>query len=530
MRVAAPIGCGAGAPMISWRVMKSGKSVARIRRRGIGLMLAACGVLLAGGSITAGCTGEKRAGLASACLLSSECDGALVCTLGRCHAECATTKDCPTGNRCVKTDGASVCQLDIESACSTKVACALPLVCAADLECRNGCTVAEDCVKEQVCAVGGYCADAAEVNGEGRLLNAGSDAGPKGTGGAGGTGSGGSSGSDGTSGGKSGLGDASVGAGGTATGGAGAALDGGNRTDAGHENCANGVDDDHDDAIDCADPDCTSRACTNPVPVGFTGPVLAWFGETGKEPTCPVPWDTELLTGTTDLTCAPATCSCACEKATGETCGGSANVFFTPNVCPRDNAAGMTASGTCQAPNVTNPTYVTMIFGPVPGGGSCKADRTALVLPKPVWGTTGRLCSGAFLEGGCPGGELCAPAPEPGYARCVYRTGDVGCPTTAGGYTDKHLLYASDTDSRACACTCGGASGGGCTNQLTTYANGGCTGTPSSTVNSPNCAAIQNAQSFKFANAVATPGACTPTKSVTGGCGPAEPTTVCCEP
>ena len=54
-------------------------------------------------SVVAGVTGSgcgsdtpKRAGgLAAGCTLNSDCDSDLVCTFGRCHTECAATKDCP---------------------------------------------------------------------------------------------------------------------------------------------------------------------------------------------------------------------------------------------------------------------------------------------------------------------------------------------------------------------------------------------------------------------------------------------------
>src|SRR5262245_29662057 len=77
--------------------------------------------------------------LAEPCHANSDCGGDLVCALGKCHSPCANTKDCPMGQRCVKTDTSTACQLPAESKCTFNSDCTYPLICAIDRACRNQC-------------------------------------------------------------------------------------------------------------------------------------------------------------------------------------------------------------------------------------------------------------------------------------------------------------------------------------------------------------------------------------------------------
>jgi hypothetical protein len=149
--------------------------------------------------------------LAEGCSLDSDCSGSLVCSFGRCHAACRTSKDCANGGRCVELERGSVCLLEEEAPCSAQKSCAAPLVCAADMQCRTPCTGASACISNQVCAVGGICADTTEVGSDGVLRNAPARDAGGGSGGAPGTGGVGAGGTPGTGG---------VGAGGISAGGA----------------------------------------------------------------------------------------------------------------------------------------------------------------------------------------------------------------------------------------------------------------------------------------------------------------------
>ncbi|MBN2573080.1 MAG: hypothetical protein JXP73_00815, partial [Deltaproteobacteria bacterium] len=105
-------------------------------------------------ALAAACgSGDKKLELGGSCTLNSDCKDPLVCKLGGCHQACMQSRDCPTGERCVKVDGMGVCQQQTESACvyGGPATCKTPLVCAADNVCRNSCTTGGDCAGSQEC-------------------------------------------------------------------------------------------------------------------------------------------------------------------------------------------------------------------------------------------------------------------------------------------------------------------------------------------------------------------------------------------
>lgn len=190
------------------------------------------GVLGAGAFAVQGCsddTAEERAKLAQlaqGCSLNSDCATPLICAFQRCHTQCQESRDCPTGQRCVKTEDPAigVCQLPDEKDCGAgKPNCRGSQTCGPDAECRDGCTTDTDCFGGQKCAKQNVCAEPDELDADGNLKGLG-DAGTGGSGGSGGSGgTGGSGGSGGTSG--------SGGAGGS--GGTGGITDAGGDADAG---------------------------------------------------------------------------------------------------------------------------------------------------------------------------------------------------------------------------------------------------------------------------------------------------------
>ena len=99
----------------------------------------------------------------SVCLMNSDCDAPLACAAGRCHAQCAETRDC-ANSRCVKVLLVPVCLLPQESTrCSLHSDCVGGLVCARDLRCRNECIEDRDCVRNQKC-IQETCADLGEFD------------------------------------------------------------------------------------------------------------------------------------------------------------------------------------------------------------------------------------------------------------------------------------------------------------------------------------------------------------------------------
>jgi alpha-tubulin suppressor-like RCC1 family protein len=90
----------------------------------------------------------------TACTASSECDGALVCRLGRCRSECVSQRDCPPGLMCLlDPSGDGSCALPEESRCTASSVCAEGLMCI-DGACANACTTVAECPADSRCEEG----------------------------------------------------------------------------------------------------------------------------------------------------------------------------------------------------------------------------------------------------------------------------------------------------------------------------------------------------------------------------------------
>ncbi|HXU06702.1 MAG TPA: hypothetical protein VN903_37355 [Polyangia bacterium] len=239
------------------------------------------------------------------------------------------------------------------------------------------------------------------------------------------------------------------------------------------ENCRNGVDDDGNGLVDCADPACAAYACVAAAPSGWSGPVALWEGS-GTAPACPTVFDTMAYAGQGGLTAGNASCSsCSC-------IGAPCNVyiqFFDGATC---GAGTQTYSGNtlgCHSPPFT-PTFSRAYYSGVQQGITCTTPTGgAITRDTPAFQTTARACSSStvIVQGGCSAGSVCAPRSTSPYqtALCVYRTGTYPCPT---GYTVGHSYASGATDGRACsACNCTNLN---CYDaKVTEFSGASCTGT-----------------------------------------------------
>jgi hypothetical protein len=335
----------------------------------------------------------QAAGLSQGCTLNSECSDPLVCTFARCHQECMKDRDCTRGEeRCVKGASGYVCQLPVETDCSTDASvCKGTQVCGVDGECRDKCSKDDDCTAGQVCAASGECASTDptkdKLDDDGNILmdpfqdavpSSGGSGGKSGTGSGGGSSKGGASGKGGAtasggapemSGGGGAGGESPVSMGGTGSGGktsgSGGAISstggaGGEGGTAPFECPAGKADCDPADPYDC------ETFLTLPTSCGACGV------------SC------ESVHGTS--TCDPETLTC---KVTGECaqgyadCNGSGNdgcevtlATDTENcgACGRDCAGGTCNKGQCGAAVVFDPTGATGLsysyYGPAVLSGS----------------------------------------------------------------------------------------------------------------------------------------------------------------
>ncbi len=275
------------------------------------------------------------------------------------------------------------------------------------------------------------------------------------------------------------------GAGGMGTGGSG----GGGPT----EDCTNGVDDDLDLDIDCADAECTAIvSCVAPAPAGWTGFFTVYEGPAANFMGCPAEYPTEAFTGNSGLVAAQATCStCTCGTPTGRTCDladsiqtGDAQCGMA-TFCSADFTVSMAWNGTCEGmtqlpggqttcgmnANMTcsSSTGVacnqSVSMGPATiTGGSCTPSTVVPTKGTPTWDTLGVACGDPSMTAeGCNGQFSCLPKPDAGFltGACVMKSGVNACP--AGVFTKQHVFYTGFTDSRGCsACGCDAPAGGTC--------------------------------------------------------------------
>lgn len=230
----------------------------------------------------------------------------------------------------------------------------------------------------------------------------------------------------------------------------------------GSEVCDDGLDNDCDGKIDCADSNCTAGFACEEAPAGWTPIAFA----PAAPPACAA------STTASDLKVAAgdgnASCSCSCAGAGGSCATGS----FT-----------VTSSGeiTCAVAPVT---------GTVPATGNCLAIPTQFQAgaflkatpPAPPLSctpsatvngalTSGRQCQAARFGTGCGANQVCAPKAAAMMASCITKPGKNVCPA---GFAKRSTAGTAATDDRSCpGCTCNGPTP--CTGgTVSVYGNSAC--------------------------------------------------------
>ncbi|MBI4701862.1 MAG: hypothetical protein HY744_12040 [Deltaproteobacteria bacterium] len=226
------------------------------------------------------------------------------------------------------------------------------------------------------------------------------------------------------------------------------------------ESCTDGVDDNYDGLVDCADPLCSGYYCVAPVPNGWSGPAKLYVGG-GPAPACGGPWPGSTAGGEGALSAPAATCAaCGCGAPSGMSCGVGSTALWNSHTC--DNLLGTV---TPPAPNVCKGFSVGALDSAMGNkattlGGSCQPAGGEATAAPATFANQALLCTGASTGAGC-GSNVCAPKPGQSYATCVHKSGDVACPGSP--YTVKYVIYESVSDTRACtACTCAAPVGAAC--------------------------------------------------------------------
>jgi hypothetical protein len=310
---------------------------------------------------------------------------------------------------------------------------------------------------------------------------------------------------------------------------------GGSGGTAGGENCTNGVDDDGDQDIDCADSDCTTHLCAAPAPPGWSGPVTVVVSAVAQAlPSCAGAWpssaDHDHGLDAPDAECSKCSCSSPsvqCTLAgvvihTGTSCSGSVEQTLSPQ------ASGVCSSFTSQDMDTLEGLQSQA------SSGSCTESGGTASLPPVAWTEHARICEGAVFGLGCEDSDPCVPAPTGPFQLCVTQAGNQACPT---GYGDKTLLYGGFTDTRGCSsCSCGSAQNAQCNSATEIWNVPNCAGGPDATVPNDGVACLHehllvvSSGSFMF-TAAGNAGACpTAGGAPNGTATETDPTTVCCRP
>ena len=280
----------------------------------------------------------------------------------------------------------------------------------------------------------------------------------------------------------------------------------------GEEICDDGIDNDCNGAIDCADRACTDGfACVDPPPEGWTSILVA----DDKRPPCPAayttPTDVRVVEGD-----GAATCACDCgnncgatitlTKATEATCTTvSSTDTFQPNTTKCTGKAFDLASG--------------FTVATVDAGACTPTDTTT----KDAL-TDGRTCTPrSSAAAGCEGAQRCIPKAS-GFDVCIAKAGGAVCPSS--GFTNQRRSGTTANDQRTCVgCSC---SSSPCTVALDLWTHPTCQGSFNLEITSV-CAANDFLNNVKAYQTKATSGCTQATPSVPHGAIDFEnEQTICC--
>lgn len=222
------------------------------------------------------------------------------------------------------------------------------------------------------------------------------------------------------------------------------------------EDCLDGLDNDLDGAIDCADADCTTGfTCTDAPPTGWTSVTLEQ-GQ-GAAPS-PMPCNDgampeSLFTGPAG----PAECSaCSCGALAGNTCNAPGlSCYVGSNNCGngQQNWTNNFANGNCAKPDIGlafNLSCRLSSATSVGQTGSCPPS-TSDFQNKDTWAGWAQACAIQTGSGGCAPGTVCAPKPTAAQSLCVRQEGQQMCPA---GWKAVETYVGGDDDRSCSACSC----------------------------------------------------------------------------
>jgi hypothetical protein len=284
----------------------------------------------------------------------------------------------------------------------------------------------------------------------------------------------------------------------------------------GAEDCFNGIDDDCNGAIDCAD-----SACNPIVECVEKAPGFSVGTEVASGAACPAHYDASSTSlnqglnapaGCTGCTCTPSLV-CASTLNTLSTCGGAAGTTYSVNSATCNTSVNITTMAASADPIVVQKNC---LQGGVPA-------TQAL-----TWTTQQKFCETQPMGGGCPSGSVCvAKAPK----HCALAASPASCP---GNYAPEGggTWYTGVSDARSCgsSCTCSNPTGGSCgTSFIRAYiSTTNCTGSSDTFVQGQNCGLDTPLRSAKVILQGETLPTCMVGNTMTGAATPTGAQTLCC--
>jgi len=237
---------------------------------------------------------------------------------------------------------------------------------------------------------------------------------------------------------------------------------------------------------------CTGT-CAAPAPSGWFGPGAFYDGpyDGAAPPPCEAPYTYNPFTQFSSLEWQAATCACSC-GALDAGCSSPTITIYDDNVCVNACAASA-VPGSCTTVCAQGGRSAIVTTPPAALAPSCGAPGSTMSSdPTPTWSRQGEACglpgSTVFTDAGCASDSICAAAPPPGFFLCIWKQGNVQCPTT-GSYTLLLSQYYGVTDyidTRSCSatnCTCTPANAGCQLVGVSGFGSTGCPGTPNMLAN-----------------------------------------------
>lgn len=301
--------------------------------------------------------------------------------------------------------------------------------------------------------------------------------------------------------------------------------DGGGGCSTRAEVCDNGLDDDCNGDVDCADSACDS--ITQCVPVGRAYLIV------GANEACPAGYDVgdSIYQDLKDPGCA----GCGCEPEP-KVCHPLAWVYKDALSCMTDlqqsggNMLSDPINADCSKPIGDQDTSL-----PSEGAGGIRAQikaspdacapKGSAMLLDPVWGASMKLCVKSLRHAGCGVDAFCAPTRQ----QLCWSAASTDCPSSSVAQT----WWRNYTDDRSCqACTCE-ASGGSCGDVKIQLENGTCgsnTGGKTLADGEKLCdsASIPPSTTLRMVGQPKT-GECQSASGVDGKLVPTQPIELCCQ-